>query len=434
MPSSTPMPPIPDMRPRFPPQLGPPPELWSPPPDPEKPACPYRPGFSVEIKRHIPPPPFGDPHHGPGAWRERSDVDLHEVTQTRVVMEYPPLEPPPTSPSPPAPTVLAAKLTILSALAVEDGRGPQLVVCSVTPHASPSPGQSEPPAPYQAVAKIFDPLYYSFENRVAAHMPVLVAWKADVHYTHEAAALDHLAKRAQTDGDAGLLAPKYFGSWTFTLPITHAGRKRQRAIRLVLMENIKGPSMRAVCLAPSALASYTEQDRLAIFAAVLDGVARQEHAGVDQRDLAARNVVLRTGSPSPAARNPEQPLPQPVIVDYNTAVVFELSRHGKHPSQLHALPPNPMELFWRTSLPDFPSWTPAAWDGNPKAHQEWLKARFGGEGRVTELDAGFEALKKEHLKVLDAAGDSLSERQRKKFSQELDDLKSRSSRRWWQLY
>lgn len=50
-----------------------------------------------------------------------------------------------------------------------------------------------------------------------------------------------------------------------------------------------------------------------------------------------------------------------------------------------------------------------------------------------ELDAGFEALKKEHLKVLDAAGDSLSERQRKKFAEELDDLKRRSARRWWQF-
>ncbi|KAH6650328.1 hypothetical protein F5144DRAFT_481165 [Chaetomium tenue] len=50
-----------------------------------------------------------------------------------------------------------------------------------------------------------------------------------------------------------------------------------------------------------------------------------------------------------------------------------------------------------------------------------------------ELDAGFEALKKEHLKVLEAAGDSLSERQRKKFTDELDDLKQRSLRRWWQF-
>ena len=134
-----------------------------------------------------------------------------------------------------------------------------------------------------------------------------------------------------------------------------------------------------MCLAPPALASYTKQDRLAIFAAVLDGVARQRHAGVDQRDLAARNVVLRTGSLSPAARNPRQPLPQPVIVDYNTAVVFELSRHGKHLSRPAALPQNPMKLFWQTILPDFLDWTPAAWNGNVKARQQWLKARFGGE-------------------------------------------------------
>ncbi|KAK4244707.1 hypothetical protein C7999DRAFT_34940 [Corynascus novoguineensis] len=193
--------------------------------------------------------------------------------------------------------------------------------------------------------------------------------------THEAAAFDHLAKRAQTGGGAGLLVPNYFGSWTFTLPITYAGQKRQRAVRLVFMENIEGPSIQTVRLAPSALSSYTEQDRLDIFAAVLDGVARQRHAGADQRDLAARNVVLRTGSLSPAARNPKQPLPQPVVVDYSSAVVFELSRLGKHPSQLAALPQSPMELFWQTNFPDFLGWTPATWNGNAKARQQWLNYR-----------------------------------------------------------
>ncbi|KAL2194996.1 hypothetical protein P885DRAFT_71011 [Corynascus similis CBS 632.67] len=272
-----------DVRPRFAPQPGPLPQFWCPSPDPEKPACPYRPGFAVEIKRHTPPPPFGDPHYGPGTGRERSDVDLHKVTQTRVVMEYPPLE----------------NLLASSALAVEDSRGPQLLVCSVAPHVSP--GQGGPPAPYQTVVKIFGPLYYSFANPEAIHEPFPVAWQADIHYTREAAAFEHLIKRAQTGGGAGLLAPKYFGS------------------------------IRTVCLTQSATASYTEQNRLDIFAAVLDGVVRQRHAGVDQRDL--------------AARNPKQPLPQPVIVDYNRAVVFELSRFVKHRSQFAALPQNPIELF-----------------------------------------------------------------------------------------
>ncbi|KAM3548927.1 hypothetical protein MY1884_008970 [Beauveria asiatica] len=47
-----------------------------------------------------------------------------------------------------------------------------------------------------------------------------------------------------------------------------------------------------------------------------------------------------------------------------------------------------------------------------------------------ELDAGFEELKKEHLKVLDAVGSSISEQKRKTLSDELNDLKSRSSRRF----
>ncbi|KAH7016075.1 mitochondrial phosphate carrier protein [Microdochium trichocladiopsis] len=45
-----------------------------------------------------------------------------------------------------------------------------------------------------------------------------------------------------------------------------------------------------------------------------------------------------------------------------------------------------------------------------------------------ELDAGFEDLKKEHLKVLDAVGNSLSEQQRRAFSDKLSDLKSQSSK------
>ncbi|KAK3983856.1 hypothetical protein QBC44DRAFT_337983 [Cladorrhinum sp. PSN332] len=371
MSSATPTPPLPSMRPRFAPsnlQIPPsPPRLWNPPQDPEKPACPYQERFAVEIKRHTPPLPFGDPQHGPGAWRERSDVHLYSATQTEVVMAYPPLERENTSSSSPAP---AATLTILRTLAVADGRGPQLVVCSVTPKILP---KALPQAPYEAVAKIFDPLYYSFECKEAAHVPVNVAWEADVHYTHEAAAYDHLHRTGQT----GLFAPEYFGSWTFTLPITRARRKLQRSVRLVLIDNIKGPSIRSVCLDPASLSGYTEEDRLDIFAKVLDGIVRQRHAGVDQRDLASRNVILRPSS-SPSRGN-KLPLPQPVIIDYNTAVVFELTRLGKRPFQLAKLPENPMQVFWNTSFAEFQGWVPSRWDGNPQLCQQWLKERFGGK-------------------------------------------------------
>ncbi|TWU79233.1 hypothetical protein ED733_009005 [Metarhizium rileyi] len=48
-----------------------------------------------------------------------------------------------------------------------------------------------------------------------------------------------------------------------------------------------------------------------------------------------------------------------------------------------------------------------------------------------ELDAGFEELKREHLKVLDVVGSSLSEQQRRGFMDKLDDMKSQTARRWW---
>lgn len=50
-----------------------------------------------------------------------------------------------------------------------------------------------------------------------------------------------------------------------------------------------------------------------------------------------------------------------------------------------------------------------------------------------ELDAEFDKLKKEHLKVLNAAGNSLSEQQQKAMADELIELKNKSSRRWWWL-
>ncbi|KAF5546709.1 phosphate transport MIR1 [Fusarium napiforme] len=45
-----------------------------------------------------------------------------------------------------------------------------------------------------------------------------------------------------------------------------------------------------------------------------------------------------------------------------------------------------------------------------------------------ELDESFEKLKKEHLRVMDAAGDSLSEPQRKALSDKMNELKTQSSR------
>ncbi|KAL2193044.1 hypothetical protein P885DRAFT_72526 [Corynascus similis CBS 632.67] len=335
------------------------PRLWTPPPDPEKPVCPYRIGFQVEIEPHTPPPPFGDPHHGPGPWWQRSDVDFYSATQVQLVMAYPLLERENALPSSSNPS---ATLAITGTLAVGDERGAQLVVCSVAPKTS------QPP--FEVVAKIFDALYYPFESRNAAHVPNNTAWQADVDYTHEAAALDHLHKGVSKRQDRLGCAQV---PWLLDLQLTHQPCRKElkRSVRLVLMENIKGPSIWSVCRNPVALSRYTEQDRLAVLARVLDGTVRQRHAGVDQRDLASRNVILQ---PSPSSF-----LPEPVIVDYNIAVVFELSGRGKAPCQLSKLPENPMEFFWDTSFAEFAGWIALKWNNKFRHSQEWLKERFGGK-------------------------------------------------------
>ncbi|KAL2137239.1 hypothetical protein VTI74DRAFT_6450 [Chaetomium olivicolor] len=66
-------------------------------------------------------------------------------------------------------------------------------------------------------------------------------------------------------------------------------------------------------------------------------------------------------------------------VDYNIAVVFELSRRGKAPCQLAKLPENPMQFFWDMSFAEFAGWTPSEWENNLRHSQRWLKERFGGK-------------------------------------------------------
>lgn len=339
-------------------------EQWTPPLDPAKPTCPYLPGFEVEIKAHTPPPPFGGRCYGRGTRPSLPDAWLKSVTQTKLVLTYPPLET--AAPSMP----MAAQLTITESLAIGCSRGPQLVVCSITPKTSGA-------TPFTAVAKVFDPLYYSFSDNLVS-MPVDVVRMADQDYSREADAYEYLRKVGQT----GLFTPKYFDSWTFNLPISHEDKTYPRPVRLVLMEYLNGTSIKDL-YAQNSPAPNIELDalhldkeyRLGVLARLLEGVVRQKHAGLDQRDLAPRNVILvpkiqeKPGS--------SQPPPRVVLVDYNNAIVYEKTTYGAIP--VSKLPRNPMEVYWTESLPEFAGWIPLEWYSNPRLRQEWLRDQFGGD-------------------------------------------------------
>lgn len=351
--------------------------FWSAPEDPERPPLPYASVFTVTITEHVPPRPFGLPSVYPFIEPpyDTSDEHLKTLTQTELVVSCPPLEADDeTDPEKPA---REATLKVERPIAVKDGRGPQLVACTVTPQN----GQGEP---FQAVAKIFDPLYYSFENENAPYRPVATTLAADSDYSVEAAAYAHLQKTGHTGG----FAPEYYGSWTFTLPILHRGIQHKRHVRLLLMEHIDGVCMRDLCSRESTTLGFSEEHRLDVLALILDSHARLEHSGLDQRDLAPRNIMLKLEPEAEAedrlgkGRPRVRVVQRAVLIDYNIAVVYHLAPEAEKYRKSAELPLNPIDMFWSTSLDDFGYWVPQSWQGNRRAQQEWLIERFGGQNAL----------------------------------------------------
>lgn len=353
--------------------------FWSPPEDAERPTLPYASAFTVCITEHVPPRPFGLP---PSVYPcveppyDTSDKHLKTLTQTRLIVTCPPIEANHDADGPVSTKPAKATLKADGPIAVKDGRGPQLVLCTITPKDKHS-------NPFQAVAKIFDPLYYSFQNNDAPHRPVATTLKADSDYSIEAAAYALLQKTGQT----GAFAPEYYGSWTFTLPIRHRGIQHERHVRLVLVEYIDGVCMRDLYCRQSAPLGFTEEHRLDVLADILDGAAKMDHSGVNQRDLRPCNIMLqlRPEAKDQLEEEEEEEEGRPrvvqraVLVDYSSAVVYHLAAEDWEHREATELPPNPMDLSWNMSLEDFGSWVPKRWQCNRRAQQEWLEERFGGQ-------------------------------------------------------
>ncbi|KAJ0108853.1 hypothetical protein J7T55_011347 [Diaporthe amygdali] len=348
------------------------PRLWTPPDDPDKPLFPYITGFTTQIHRHVAPPPFGAPDYGPGPRPQLSLQYMTSVPQSELVVDNPPLK---TAPS----QAETTQLIINTPISVGSADGAQVVTCSITPDAETA-GQS-----FQAVAKIYDPLYYRFSEWIA-HEPRDVVIEADKDYSREAAAYEYLQKTGQT----GSFAPAYYGSWTFALPITSRGKTQTRPIRLVLIEYLGGTNIRGSLFqngperAGKDAFYYAEEYRLEVLALAMDGYVRQLHSGIDQLDFAGRNVMLapwslsaEPGQDSPAVAGLS--LPRIVLVDYNAAIVYTQSKRGRLPHMDWPRPCNPMWYFWDEPMDDFGGWVPHEWHHNPKFMQEWLQKRFGTE-------------------------------------------------------
>lgn len=344
--------------------------FWHAPPDPDRPNLPYLPGFSIQITRHAPPPTFPTAEElqelGHQERPRLSEEYLRTVTHSEAVAANPPEEGLLSSPQ-----AKTAQLVITSPIAIGAARGPQVVACRVTPQEGD---------PFTAVAKIYDPLYYNFENSIG-YYPRDTVFEADENYAVETWAYQTLEKA----GETGLSAPKFYGSWTFTLPIILNGVRMERPIRMILIERLNGVSIHASRVqnsysrrAGKDAFHYPEEYRLEVLARAVDGYVRQMRAGVRQGDFTGRNIVLVPDEyrPTQSEMVAGLSLPRIVLVDYNNAYLEESPSDGGDPR-----PTNPAEAFWGAYLwSDIAGWVPSTWK-NGEAQQAWLLERFRGDGQ-----------------------------------------------------
>ncbi|KAK3368731.1 hypothetical protein B0H63DRAFT_529098 [Podospora didyma] len=126
---------------------------------------------------------------------------------------------------------------------------------------------------------------------------------------------------------------------------------------------------------PNAL-RLDERYRLKVLAMILDGVVRQVHAGLEQRDLAPRNIIImpppRSATESSGDNYKNGSLQQltvtrVVLIDYNIARVSVKMIYGQMAFPRAKLPPNPILYFRRSTLyeHELVGWLPPEWLENP---------------------------------------------------------------------
>ncbi|KAG8157429.1 hypothetical protein KVR01_012813 [Diaporthe batatas] len=343
--------------------------FWQAPEDPDKPNLPYRPGFSIQVSRHAPPPAFSTAeeleHLGLEERPRLSQEYLEKVSHSQAVVANPPEQGIPLA----SPQAETADLVITSPIAVGSARGPQIVACRVVLRDG---------EPFTAVAKIYDPLYYSFEHSFG-HYPRDTVFEADEDFMVETWAYEALQKAGQT----GDFTPIYYGSWTFTLPIVLKGVTTERPVRMILMEHLNGVSIQASCMqnsynreAATHTFHYPEEYRLEVLARAMDGYVRQMQAGVRQGDFAGCNIVL-VPIQRPTAESEMFGglyLPRIVLIDYDNADLEE-----RPPDDTDSRPMNPVQTFWTPYLwSDIAGWVPSTWEKGD-GQEEWLLKRFCGD-------------------------------------------------------
>lgn len=321
---------------------------WTPPPEPLRPENPYSKGQSIDIRQHTACRPFGEDYaYYEGVRKPASERELRGKTLVELCLDRP------TSEGTTAVNQEARTLEITEEIRVKDDGGAQIVLCRFS-------GDKE-----QFVAKIYDPLYYGFADRMWSDRPRDVTYEADKDYSREVAAYSEL-----NDELGGTDIPRFHGSWTFQTPLDVPGGRKVRDVQLILMEHIKGRPMTDVN--PDTV---SESARLDLVRRMIEAEVRVQFAGVRHGDVSQRNVMVCLAEPDKVERI--------ALIDFNFAVVTRLDNFEQQFSGLKRKPktkkpPNPIDMWWSGALYGVAGeWFPKSWELRLRACQEWLYEKYG---------------------------------------------------------
>lgn len=194
------------------------------------------------------------------------------------------------------------------------------------------------PTDMDILAKIYDPLYFN-------HIPnnVDIFRYTDYCYRRESAAYKHLADLQ------GNIIPKYYGSFTISLP---GDGNISRDVRMILLEIVPGPSMDK--LDPSSL---KQSERQEIMKAVVDSDRAVYARKVTNRDVSPRNILLPLKQPHRDRRA--------VMVDFGISCISP----DLDDKNLAGLAHPPKRLYFFDTY-NFWEWIDWDWD-------EWIHEQYG---------------------------------------------------------
>ncbi|KAM0417380.1 hypothetical protein ACHAPT_012614 [Fusarium lateritium] len=267
----------------------------------------------------------------------------------------------PLAETPPHPDAAKTQtLCIIDGIACKDGRGSQVVRCYL--------GDDKD---HSYVAKIYDPLYYSYADR-DWDSPTDVTYKAGEDYSREAAAFEDL-KAAGADGH---FAPKYYGSWTFDMPLPGAplsGAPELRPVRLVLIEWVEGADLWSIMERDGANDGFhtvPPEKRLEIFAKAEEAKAKLTFYGVQHRDFAPRNIML-------VDQESESGSPKVLLIDLNQSVcVNRPNFRDRDYWKTKPLPVSPRHILLGGPPLDFLQWLPQPHTSDVAVFNGWLEKRW----------------------------------------------------------